>query len=453
MPPEGALWAELTPFLSMEPDSLGVQALAEYVVYQELPGNAKDEWLGWVVEREIAATRPEDRDSLRVGLVLNVAWLRLISEETRRSLTCTAPGPEEHAADDDRIEDPFLPTSIRTRTSTEASLPESRGESVSEVGRLARQFHLTAEPTPQEIDNLRARAEAGHAEAQAGLASVYAKGQGVLKNYAEAVTWYRRAAEQGDVRAQADLGFMYGNGLGVPQDAAKAVSWYRLAADQGLPQAQCNLGTMYSTGRGVPQDFAEAATCYRRAAEQGHARAQYLLGHIYRAGDGVPNDAAKAVTWYRRAAEQGHTEAQYFLGCMYESGRGVSQDDAEAVSWNRRAAEQGDVRAQNFLGWRHSEGRGVPKDDAAAVTWYRRAAEQGFVLAQRSLAGMYHIGRGVPQDHVTAHMWANLAASQSTGFLIKEMVTFRDLVARGLTPEQLAEAQRRAREWTPTPEP
>ena len=80
---------------------------------------------------------------------------------------------------------------------------------------------------------------------------------------------------RGDAIAQNNLGVMYATGEGVPQDAAEAVRWYRLAAEQGYAIAQNNLGFMYDTGEGVPQDAVEAVRWYRRAAEQGHARAQF----------------------------------------------------------------------------------------------------------------------------------------------------------------------------------
>ena len=46
------------------------------------------------------------------------------------------------------------------------------------------------------------------------------------------------------------------NGQGVPQDYAEAVTWYRKAAEQGDADAQYNLGVMYAKGQGVPQDYA-----------------------------------------------------------------------------------------------------------------------------------------------------------------------------------------------------
>ena len=43
----------------------------------------------------------------------------------------------------------------------------------------------------------------------------------------------RVRAEQDDAKAQAKLGDMYSHGQGVPKDYAEAVRWYRKAADQG----------------------------------------------------------------------------------------------------------------------------------------------------------------------------------------------------------------------------
>ena len=160
-----------------------------------------------------------------------------------------------------------------------------------------------------------------------------------------------------------------------------------------------------------------------------------------------PLDDAEAVRWYRLAAEQGDATAQNNLGVMYGAGRGVPQDDAEAVRWYRLAVEQGDANAQYNLGVRYDDGLGVPLDDAEAVVWYRRAAEQGHVSAQHNLGVMYSNGEGVPQDNVEAHMWSNLAASRSTGEEREMAVTLRDAVAARMTPADLSEAQRRAREW------
>jgi len=84
------------------------------------------------------------------------------------------------------------------------------------------------------------------------------------------------------------------------------------------------------------------------------------------------------------------------------------------------------------------------------VKWLRRAAEQGFADAQNDLGYLYAYGRGVPQDYVAAHMWFNLAASRpQSGADRDRSVKNRDVVASKMTPGEIAEAQRLAREWRP----
>ena len=161
-------------------------------------------------------------------------------------------------------------------------------------------------------------------------------------------------------------------------------------------------------------------------------------------------DYATALREWRPLAEQGNPEAQFNLGAMYERGQGVTQDDTEAARWYRKAAEQGNANAQFFLGVRYIEGKGVPQDYARAVGWWRKAAEQGVAEAQYNLGNMYYNGKGVPQDYVQAHMWSNLAASRFPPSEYRDQaVKNRDIVAKKMTPAQISEAQKLAREWRP----
>jgi uncharacterized protein len=55
----------------------------------------------------------------------------------------------------------------------------------------------------------------------------------------------------------------------------------------------------------------------------------------------------------------------------------------------------------------------------------------------------YSIGDGVPQDLVLAHKWLNLAAMNGSN----RARSIRAEIASCMTAEQIAEAQRLAREW------
>jgi len=99
----------------------------------------------------------------------------------------------------------------------------------------------------------------------------------------------------------------------------------------------------------------------------------------------------------------------------------------------------------------YEDGRGMAQDYAQAVAWYRKAADQGAALAQFKLGLMYGQGQGVPQDYVRAHTWFNIAAAgESDNETREEIVKARDAIAAKMTPAQIAEAQRMAREWKPT---
>jgi TPR repeat protein len=152
------------------------------------------------------------------------------------------------------------------------------------------------------------------------------------EDLAEAARWCRLAAEQGVAAAQYDLGLMYANGEGVPQNYAEAVKWW-LAASESRRDAQNNLGTMFELGHGVVQDYSAAVKWYRKAAEQGFGGAQHNLGRMYENGLGVPQDFAEAARWYRRAAELGYAEAQNNLGvlCQQAGQNRLGEADDAAV--------------------------------------------------------------------------------------------------------------------------
>lgn len=128
------------------------------------------------------------------------------------------------------------------------------------------------------------------------------------------------AAERGDAKAQFELGYAYWE----RKDYANALTWYRKAAEQGHAIAQLNLGVLYANGQGVAQNYDEALKLYQSAADQGLAQAQYNLGRMYERGLGVParqatdtlgrvtivaRDLVRAHMWHNLAAAQGHEEA------------------------------------------------------------------------------------------------------------------------------------------------
>lgn len=148
-------------------------------------------------------------------------------------------------------------------------------------------------------------------------------------------------AEAGDNEAQSWVGSLYANGDGVEVDNAQAFAWYLRAAEGGNVQAQSNVGALYAMGRGAGEDFVESERWTRRAAEGGDANAQFNLAVFYTKGQGVPQDDAQAAEWYRKAAEGGHYPSQARLGHMYANGQGVKKDRVQAFVWLSLASQHG----------------------------------------------------------------------------------------------------------------
>jgi TPR repeat protein len=65
------------------------------------------------------------------------------------------------------------------------------------------------------------------------------------------------------------------DGEGVPKDLAGAVKYFKLAVDQGDSYAQNKYALALHDGDGVPKDLAGAAKYFKLAADQGSSCAQF----------------------------------------------------------------------------------------------------------------------------------------------------------------------------------
>ena len=123
-------------------------------------------------------------------------------------------------------------------------------------------------------------------------------------------------------------------------------------------------------------------------------------------------------------------------------------DHTAFIDLQKKLAARGDAQAQSALGFIYFQGEVVPQDYAEALKWFRLAAAQGDALAQHNLGLMYAKGYGVPQNHIEAHTWFTLAAASYTSKPNRDRaVAARDTEAARMTPAQIAEAQKLAREW------
>lgn len=74
---------------------------------------------------------------------------------------------------------------------------------------------------------------------------------------------------------------------------------------------------------------------------------------------------------------------------------------------------------------------------------FEAIARKGSPDALYNLGLAYSTGQGAPANYVTAHKWFNLAAMKG----VNEARVWRAQLSHEMSPAQIAEAQRQAREW------
>ena len=119
-----------------------------------------------------------------------------------------------------------------------------------------------------------------------------------------------------------------------------------------------------------------------------------------------------------------------------------------------QAAEGGDARAQCNLGILYGNGLDdngytVEGNRPQAVRWLLAAAEQGLPRAQVGLAEAYAEAPEISGNDDTACGWFLVAARGLRGIHLQRARSRYERIASHLTPAQLAQARRFARDWSP----
>ncbi len=202
----------------------------------------------------------------------------------------------------------------------------------------------TEDDYPAALSVLSSRAAQGDSDAEFYLGLVYARGQGVGRDFHLAREWMQRSEAQGNSNAAYFLGKIYLRGYGLenpmPSEAARL---FEKAADSGDIRAMYELALLYMNGNGVVRDLSKTYNLLLDSATGGHLEAQFVLGQLYKTGAGTDKDPDQAVRWLSAAAMHNHRGAMILLGDMYAMGDGVGKDVDEANRWYDMA----DGRASN----------------------------------------------------------------------------------------------------------
>ncbi len=148
-------------------------------------------------------------------------------------------------------------------------------------------------------------AEAGDMRSQLNMAVI----SQALRDYPQALHWARLVADRSP-EARFVLGQLFANGQGVMQDYAEALTWFQRAANEDHAASQAALGMMFLQGQGVAANPLTARQWLLKAARQNDGRAQYYLGEMNEKGVLAERDPLQALAWYDLASRNGFREAR-----------------------------------------------------------------------------------------------------------------------------------------------
>ena len=182
-------------------------------------------------------------------------------------------------------------------------------------------FKAYREGNKQEaVEAYRYAAEKGHTGSRWALATMYADGDGVVKNDFEAFKIYSEIATQGVEPGSNDTGFFV--------NALMALADYY---SRGIPESP------------VSPDLSQARQLYFQAASAfGNAEAQFRLAKMLLSGDGGEVNIRQAKKWLNRARREGHIGAMGVFGnVLFEEGQTVRElylldGDSEDAGWQER---------------------------------------------------------------------------------------------------------------------
>jgi TPR repeat protein len=179
----------------------------------------------------------------------------------------------------------------------------------------------------------------------------------------------------------------------------------------------------------------------------GHILARLAVAAIL-LGSQISGICAQIPDELRQAAESGDRVAIEYLATAYL----FRENYEEAARWYRRGAELGNPESQVNYAFLLLRGRGVARDESEAFRWFRAAAHSGYAYAYLATAEMYATGKGTERDPIEALAQVEIALKvlqTSETQNLKAARALRSQLAAELTPQQIEEALRRAREKRP----
>lgn len=215
-------------------------------------------------------------------------------------------------------------------------------------------------------------------------------------------------SEENNGEASFILATLYAKGQGVVKNKRKALEYLILADEQGHGEGSFNLALAYELGKVVGVDVEKrkrlAFEHYLKAARNGSTNAQRKLASRYSDDASLVYEPQKAVEWLTTAIENGDDKAKLELGALYLKGEGVVRDQSHGLSLIKQSAESGYDKAQFIYATLIFK-----NNPEQAINYYELAAKKGNGFAAHNLASLYFKGEHVTQNSNKAHSYAQIA--------------------------------------------
>ena len=212
----------------------------------------------------------------------------------------------------------------------------------------------------------------------------YLYNSGLKEDQNKGLDYLKKAAQQGNINAEYSLGWLYYNGgNGIEKNYEEALKLFKKASHKGLVAATTMIGFAYRDGKGVEKDDKQARKYFLIAAEKGDPDAQLEYGFIL---DKVDYDIDEAMKWYKKSADQGNRVAQCNLGIIYDGTYGPYRytNYEKAIYYLKKSAEQDYAPALNQLGYLYETGLGGELDINKAYEYYLKSARLGNIYGERN---------------------------------------------------------------------
>lgn len=203
-------------------------------------------------------------------------------------------------------------------------------------------------------------------------------------DFTQAIYWFNQSILQGYFLGYHSMGVRYYDGQGVVKDYSKAESYFQVAANMGYGNAWTYLGWMYWDGdENLPKNQEKAVACLKKCYELKEDTPINLIGLYYSNSDNYE----MAIHWWKIGYEKKDSSCAANLGWTYRYGKGIAQNYVKAVEYYKQAIEwnPNDDYALSNLGDMYRNGYGVEQSLNIAKTYYCKSADLGNENAKKAL--------------------------------------------------------------------